>query len=139
MTDGSPVFRKLEISEENAGYAVICDSVRWQKARGIDLWEQPLPREIYSARHVRGENFAFFVGGEIAVVASLVADVPAYWQSEVGNAKAAWICTVATADRFHGRRAGEEAMKAALAYLAERGDRELWLARIIHEYRSVPA
>ena len=55
---GSRLFRKLDDSEEGAGYAVIRDSVRWQKARDIDLWEQPLPREIYSARHVRGENFA---------------------------------------------------------------------------------
>jgi RimJ/RimL family protein N-acetyltransferase len=135
-------FRRLTTAEEAAGYQVICDTVDWLRAKGIKLWEKPLPRDAYAARQQRGENFGVFEGGELAVVVSLVNGVPEYWRQEVeGRApsrppgqtnrprqsvalqKAAapiWLCTLATATKFRGRDLGRQAVREALHLLRGR-------------------
>ena len=121
------VFRQLSYDEEDGGHQVICDSVDWQKAKRIRLWATPLPREVYARRHERGENFGLFANGKLAVVISLVAGVPKYWAKDVEDPEARWLCTLATARDFHGRRLGQIAGKKALDYLRETGTTEVWL------------
>ena len=121
------IFRQLTSEEEEAGYSVICDAVTWMKGKGIDLWEEPLPREVYAKRHGRGENFALFVDGEIAAVMSLVSGIPGYWTEDVEDPKGIWLCTLATAKAYHGKEMGKAAMRKAEEYLAENGMSELYL------------
>jgi ribosomal protein S18 acetylase RimI-like enzyme len=117
----------LGADEEQAGYRVISDSVDWQKRKGIDLWDRPLPRDVYSARHRRGGNFGVFSGGDLLAVVSIVRGAPAYWTAEAGEPDAAWVCTLATAESHHGRGVGRAAVDMAVDYLKRRGEPEAWL------------
>ena len=121
------VFRQLSAEEEPAGYQVICDTVAWLKRKDIKLWQQPLARSVYAARQQRGENYGLFMRGTLAVIVSLVRGVPEYWAAEAGTRDAVWLCTLATAENFHGCGAGRVAVEQALAHLAARGEREVWL------------
>lgn len=131
-------FRRLTAAEKAAGYEIICDTVDWLRAKGIKLWEKPLPREVYAARQQRGENFGLFVGGELAVVVSLVNGVPEYWADDIDSwerhscrdrsgqecpshkSPPIWLCTLATATKFRGRDLGREAVREALRFLQGR-------------------
>lgn len=132
-------FRRLTTAEEAAGYQIICDAVDWLRTKGIKLWEKPLPRKVYAARQARGENFGLFVGGELAVIVSLVNGVPTYWDGccrpllRSGDGASAdsqgrpapanqpiWLCTLATAIKSRGRDLGREAMREALQLLRGR-------------------
>jgi RimJ/RimL family protein N-acetyltransferase/GNAT superfamily N-acetyltransferase len=105
------IFRPLTAAEEDAGYQVICETVDWLRAKGIDQWRKPLPREVYAARQERGENFGLFVGGELAVILSLLNGVPEkYWRNEVPIRDSLWLSTLATANRFRGRGLGRQAV-----------------------------
>ena len=118
MSNGSETFRRLVDDKWAAGYRVICDSVAWQDAKGIRLWERPLPREIYARRQTRGENYWLLVDGALAAVVSLISEIPDYWAEHVTMPRATWLCTLATAADFHGRGAGRRTVEAALAHLA---------------------
>jgi|GEM_PF-106423 len=119
------VFRQLTADEEAAGYQIICDTVDWLRTKGIKLWEKPLPREVYAARHQRGENYGLFEGGELAAVVSLVNGVPEYWregaQAQTPSRRPAdapiWLCTLATATKFRGRNLGWQTVREALHQL----------------------
>jgi RimJ/RimL family protein N-acetyltransferase/aminoglycoside phosphotransferase (APT) family kinase protein len=113
-------FRPLTAAEEAAGYQIICDTVDWLRTKGIDLWRRPLPREVYAARQERGENFGLFVGGELAVIVSLVNGVPEYWAAEVKAVQPVWLCTLATATEFRRRDLGRQAVSEALRLLRGR-------------------
>ena len=104
------VFRQLSAEEEPAGYQVICDTVAWLKRKDIKLWQQPLARSVYAARQQRGENYGLFMRGTLAVIVSLVRGVPEYWAAEAGTRDAVWLCTLATAENFHGCGAGVEGL-----------------------------
>jgi len=115
-----PDFRQLIPAEEMAGYQVICDTVDWLRTKGIQLWEKPLPREVYAARHRRGENYGLFVDGELAVIVSLVNGVPEYWAAEAKGERLVWLSTLATATKFQRRGLGREAVREALHFLRGR-------------------
>jgi hypothetical protein len=44
------VLRQLQPAEETAGYQIIGETADWLRAKGIKLWERPLPRSVYAAR-----------------------------------------------------------------------------------------
>jgi hypothetical protein len=127
MSSSGIAFRQLEDKEEDLGYRVMCETVAWLRAKNIALWHEPLPRKAYSARQKKGQNFAMFVDGRIAVILSLVQGVPDYWAPDIENRDATWLCTMATATQFRGRKLGLRALKEAKAFLAARGERELYL------------
>ena len=127
MAKNEVVFRKLTGEEEDGGYRVICEAVDWLKTKGISLWENPLPRAIYSARQEQGQNYGLFVDGKIAVILSLVPGVPSYWTPDVQNPRATWLCTMATAPAFRHKQLGGRALKEAKTLLAGRGETEVYL------------
>ena len=127
MTPEEIVFRKLGDDEEEQAYHVICDTVDWLRAKNIALWEGPFPRPKYAERQKDGRNFALFIGGRIAAVLSLVPGVPRYWRTDAENPEATWLCTMATADAFRGKKLGLRALEEAKALLAAQGETELYL------------
>lgn len=113
------VFRQLTASEEEAAYQVICDTVDWLKEKKIQLWDKPLPREIYARRHEKGENYGLFVDQALAVVVSLVAGIPGYWAGTPTQPNAVWICTLAAARDFRGQSLGRTAVEMATDYVSQ--------------------
>jgi GNAT superfamily N-acetyltransferase len=114
-------FQRLTADEEDAGYQVIVQSVAWQKGKGIELWNEPLPRDVYEVRHNRGENFGLFEKGELAAIVSLVHGIPSYWATQVNDPDAIWLCTLAVAEGFHGYGMGRAAVEESLAFLRKEG------------------
>jgi len=123
----SLTFRQLTPAEEAAGYQVICDTVDWLRAKGIKLWEKPLPRETYAARQQRGENYGLFVGGELAGVVSLVRGAAQQWTEELPDRRIMWMSTLTTANAFRGRGLGRQIVEQAIALLTDRGETMLYL------------
>ena len=108
------VFRTLTSAEEEDGYQIICDTVEWLRSKDIDLWRQPLPREVYASRHQRGENYGLFADGKLAAIVSLAKGVPDYWREQATASDPVWLCTLATATTFRGRGLGQEAVTEAV-------------------------
>jgi ribosomal protein S18 acetylase RimI-like enzyme len=120
-------FRRLTDDEVARGYAVIVETVAWLLAKGIDQWQRPLPRAVYDRRQGLGQNYGLFVGGQPAVVLSLLEDDPAWWTDFPRPGRAFWLATLATANAFRGRELAGEALQAAMADLAGRGVAYLYL------------
>ncbi len=127
-------FRRLTRDEEESGYRLLVDSVAWQKAKAIRLWHSPLPREVYAARQVRGENFGLFerdgaasMRGVLVAVVSLLRGIPELWHEHVSAAGAPWLATLAVAGHAHGRRVGRRALEEACVFLASECEGVLYL------------
>jgi len=130
-------FRRLAASEEELGYRLLVDSVAWQPTKGIRLWDRPLPREVYAARQMRGENFGLFEAGGAArtgsaeasqtlvAAVSLLASVPEIWHAYVPDPAGPWLASLAVA--IHGRRLGHLAVEEARSFLTANGKRILYL------------
>jgi GNAT superfamily N-acetyltransferase len=111
-----PEFRRLNLPEAELGHAILVETIAWLAGKNIQLWTEPLPREIYFARQERGENFGLFVGEDLAAVLALI-DVPPYWKNDV-QPGARWLSTLATARNFHGGGWGRRAVECACEWLA---------------------
>lgn len=128
-------FRRLEAAEKELGYRLLVDSLTWQRSKAIQLWDRPLPRTVYAARHSRGENFGLFEtqavsaaeGETLVAVVSLLARIPEVWHPSVPAPDAPWLGTLAVASHAHGRRMGHRVVEEACAFLAAEGKRILYL------------
>jgi ribosomal protein S18 acetylase RimI-like enzyme len=114
-------FRRLTDAEVERGYAVIVETVAWLLAKGITQWQRPLPRAVYDRRQGLGQNCGLFIGGELAVVLSLLEDDPSWWADFPRPGRAFWLATLATANAFGGQDLARVALQAAMADLAARG------------------
>src|ERR1043165_400160 len=97
MPIGPFVFRRLAVDELDAGYAVLMEVWAWLESRQIRQWVQPLPREVFTKRHGRGENFGLFVDDRLSAIVSLIRGIPKYWHDEVeaGDRETIWMTTLA--------------------------------------------
>ncbi len=77
-----------------------------------------MPLEVYQKRQECGQNFGFFVDGELALVMSLRPELPDYWHMQPPETSLIWLSTFAGADKFRGRGLGQAALKAAANYVA---------------------
>src|SRR5437870_9469274 len=67
------------------------------------------------------------IGGDLAVVLSVVQGTPAEWADCISEQGTWWLQNVATAQAFRGRRLGEVAVGMAGEHLAELGVRDVYL------------
>jgi len=123
----SPVLRQLASSEADSGYAVYLAAFRWLNDKGIRQWLVPQQRDVYDRRQKRGENFGLFMGGDLAVVLSLVQGTPAEWADVVSERETWWLHNLSTAPNFRGRRLGEVAVRMACEHLAIAGINVVYL------------
>lgn len=115
---GSEIFfRQLTSDETDAGHAIIKDAFEWLKAKKIRQWLVEFPRLAYSERQMQGSNFGLFCNGELAVILSLIDSRPECWMSDLPNKNVWWLCTMAAARQFRGRRLGEQAVLEASTFL----------------------
>ena len=119
-------FRRLNTSEAERGYELLCETVAWLRAKGIRLWEAPLPREVYFARQHRGENYGLFRCAELAAIVSL-SSIPAYWADCAAEANAPWLCTLATSNAFRGKSCGRRMVEMACEFLGAQGHKAVFL------------
>jgi ribosomal protein S18 acetylase RimI-like enzyme len=123
----SPVLRQLASSEADSGYAVYLAAFRWLNDQGIRQWLVPQQRDIFDRRQERGENYGLFIGGDLAVVLSLVQSTPAEWADVISERETWWLHNLATAQNFRGRRLGEGAVRMACERLVVAGVNVIYL------------
>lgn len=121
------VLRQLTNDETVAGHKIIMDAFEWLKAKKIRQWIVEFPYSSYAKRQEQGFNFGLFCDGELAVVLSLVDNRPVCWETHLPNKNVWWLCTMATAQHFHGRQLGEQAVLQASAYLKNKSAGNLYL------------
>lgn len=121
------VFRTLTSVEEDDGYQIICDTVEWLRSKDIDLWRQPLPCEVYAARHQRGENYGLFADKKLTAIVSLVHGAAKQWAEELPDPQIIWLSTLTTANTFRGCGLGRQLVDQAISCLAGRGEKALYL------------
>jgi N-acetylglutamate synthase-like GNAT family acetyltransferase len=119
-------FRRITDSELDEAYAVICDAVEWLNAKDIQQWPSPIPRRSYERMQARGQNYALFCEGRIAVVLSLAPGRNPHWKGVVDE-EVTWLRTVATGQDARGTGAGREALAAAACEVAAAGATELYV------------
>jgi GNAT superfamily N-acetyltransferase len=127
-------FRQLANDEADAGHAIIMDAFEWLKAKEIRQWLVEFPRSAYSKRQEQGSNFGLFCDGELAVILSLIDSRPECWISHLPNKNVWWLCTMATARQFHGRRLGEQAVLQAGTFLQNKNVDCLYLDCVNGEF-----
>jgi GNAT superfamily N-acetyltransferase len=65
--------------ELGAVLAVLTESARWLRARGIQQWPDPFPPDRVEPSIARGETYLVRVGGEVAGTITLRWADPAFW------------------------------------------------------------
>jgi len=121
------LFRRLQPEEFDAARAIIVEVTEWLLSKGIRQWLQPLPAEIYRARHDQGENYGLFVEGELAAVVSLLDYHPLYWSEFLPETPFKWVATLASSRRYKGQSLGEVTLIKAEEFLADEGVEEIYL------------
>ena len=124
---GSPVLRALHGREVDAAYRVYGEAFEWLKRNGVRQWLVPIPRGVYAQMQKHGDNVGLFVGKELAVVLSLRHEASPYWREELGDERRWWLSTLATAERFRGRKLGERAVEEAWVLAQVKGAGALFL------------
>ncbi len=123
----SPVLRSLHGHAVDAAYRVYWEAFEWLKRNGVRQWLVPTPRGVSARAQKRGDNFGLFVGNELAVVFSLRHEANPHWREELGTARRWWLSTLATAERFRGRKLGERAVEEAWVLAQVKGAGALFL------------
>lgn len=120
-------FRRLRDAEFESAYAILSEVTQWLANKGIRQWHATLPRDLYEARHARGENYGLLVDGEMAAVVSLLEERPDYWAEHLPESNFKWLATLAAARKFSGQKLGELTMSEAEHFLAREGLGEIFL------------
>ena len=71
MAMQSGYLRRLKQEEFDQAYAIYLDAFEWLKAKGVRQWLVPISKIAYQERHLRGENFGYFISGELCAIVSL--------------------------------------------------------------------
>ncbi|MDZ7727687.1 MAG: hypothetical protein U5Q44_05515 [Dehalococcoidia bacterium] len=120
------LVRALRGSDFEDAYAIVVAATDRLNARGIEQWPRPVPRDVYRARHDRGENVGCFDGERLVAVASLAQAVPERWQDRVDPADGmSWLSTLALAPGISG--IGPDVMASIEAHLSASGVDTLYL------------
>lgn len=120
-------FRSISESEKEQAYLIICQRAEWLHSKRIKQWTKPLPREEFDKRQRNGSNYGLFVRGRLAVFLSLLKERLPYWDHETNQTEVWWLTTLATAIDFSGQKLGQIAVKKALEYLRQNGQKCLYV------------
>ena len=115
-------FRQLREDEFDAAYKVVCNDVAWMLSKGITQWPRPIPEKVYRRRHATGQNHGLFVGGELAVVVTLMKNHrPAEWSDHLPEKSFTYLATLASDPGHKGQGLGKLAVAKAEDLLRQQG------------------
>jgi len=100
--------------------AVLSESARWLRSRGIEQWPDPFPPDQVEPSIARGETYLVRVGGEVAGTITLRWADPAFWGEQ--PPVAGYVHAIAVRREFAGL--GPKLLDWAAARVREAG-REL--------------
>ena len=123
----SGYLRRLQEEEFDQTYDIYLDAFEWLKAKGVRQWLVPISRIAYQERHLRGENFGYFILGELCAIVTL-ANIPMkYWTTQLGGVPQWWISMLAVSATCRGMGIGRETVRAAEEYVCALNGEEVFL------------
>jgi predicted N-acetyltransferase YhbS len=120
-------LRRLKQEEFDQAYNIYLDAFEWLKAKGVRQWLVPISRTIYQERHLRGENFGYFISGELCAIVTLVNIPMKYWTTQLGEVPRWWIGILAVSASHHRMGIGRETVRAAEDYIRTLNGEEVFL------------
>jgi hypothetical protein len=120
-------FRRIDNSEIDEAYSIVCQRTDWLNSTGLKQWTEPLPKSVFDNRQKSGQNFGLFCNDQLVVFLSLVKESIPYWQKEIGNADVWWLTTLASSIDFLGKNLGETAVGRAINFLKGKNVTTLYL------------
>ena len=120
-------FRQIADYEVEEAYEIICEVAAWLLGKGVNQWQEPLPKEVYRQRHRKGFNYGLWVGERLAGIVSLTDDSPKYWKDELPQAPFVWLTTLVTRADFKGTAFGRRILEFAEKHVWDTGIRRICL------------
>ena len=120
-------FRKINNTEADGAYSIICQRTDWLNSKGIKQWTEPLPKPVFDNRQKSGQNFGLFCNDQLAVFLSLVKESIPYWQEGIGNADVWWLTTLASSVDSSGQDLGHITVRQAVDFLDGKNVTTLYL------------
>jgi ribosomal protein S18 acetylase RimI-like enzyme len=127
MTMLSGYLRKLQEEEFDQAYDIYLDAFEWLKAKGVRQWLVPISRSTYREQHLRGENFGYFISGDLCAIVSLANMPTKYWTAQLGEVPQWWVSILAVSTFRRGMGVGRETVRAAEDYVRELNGEEVFL------------
>jgi predicted N-acetyltransferase YhbS len=127
MTMLSGYLRRLQEEEFDRAYDIYLDAFEWLKAKGVRQWLVPISRTTYQERHLRGENFGYFISGELYAIVSLAYIPTKYWTAQLGEVPQWCISMLAVSASCHGMSIGRETVRAVEDYVRTLNGKEVFL------------
>jgi ribosomal protein S18 acetylase RimI-like enzyme len=120
-------LRRLKEEEFDQAYDIYIDVFEWLKAKGVRQWLVPISRTTYQERHLRGENFGYFISGELCAIVSLANMLTKYWAVRLGEVHRWWISMLAVSASRRRMGIGREVVRAAEDYVHTLNGEEVFL------------
>jgi len=127
MAMQSGYLRRLQKEEFDQAYAIYLDAFEWLKAKGARQWLVPISRIAYQERHLRGENFGYFISGELCAIVSLANILTKHWIAQLGEFPQWWISMLAVSSSHRGMGIGREMVRAVEDYIGTLDGKEVFL------------
>src|SRR4030042_1853638 len=127
MTMQSGYLRKLKEEEFNQAYHIYLDAFEWLKVKGVRQWLVPISRTTYQEQQFRGENFGYFISGELCAIVSLSNMTSKYWATQLGEVSRWWISMLAVEASYYGMGIGYEVVKSVEEYVRVLNVEEIFL------------
>jgi ribosomal protein S18 acetylase RimI-like enzyme len=123
----SGYLRKLQEEEFDQAYNIYLDAFEWLKVKGVRQWIVPISRTTYQELHLRGENFGYFISGELCAIVTLANMPMKYWTTQLGEVSRWYIGTLAVGSSRHGMGIGPEVVRAVEDFVRTSNGEEVFL------------
>jgi len=105
------IFRQLDERDFDTAYDIVADATRWLQGRALPAWL--IPRDVYYARQIAGDNFGLFVGVELCAVVTLTTYCPDDWAHYFVPHDYYWLASLASKPAHQGQRYGQRGLQHA--------------------------
>jgi ribosomal protein S18 acetylase RimI-like enzyme len=123
----SGYLRRLQEEEFDQAYDIYLDAFEWLKVKGVRQWLVPISRATYQERHLRGENFGYFISGELCAIVSLTNMLMKFWAAQLGKVPRWWISMLAVAASRRRMGIGRETVRTAEEHVRSLSGKEVFL------------
>jgi ribosomal protein S18 acetylase RimI-like enzyme len=123
----SAYLRRLQDEEFDQAYNIYLDAFEWLKLKGVRQWLVPISRTTYQERHLRGENFGYFISGKLCAIVTIANMPMKYWTTQLGDVPRWWISMLTVSASRRGMSIGREVVRAVEEYVHTLNGEEIFL------------
>jgi ribosomal protein S18 acetylase RimI-like enzyme len=119
-------FTRIEESEFDQMYKIICDATGWLNEKGIRQWDRPIPEGIMRRRVAAQAVYGLWDEDSLVCVVSLLARYPAGWE-QIPEEEFHFIATMALDPAYRHKGLGKTCLEMGIAQLVEGGEEHIYL------------